>query len=71
MKQVHAWAVWNIELNEPCVYIDNTGGQLGAAIFFGNSSESAKSQALRYLNDFGKEAAKVMGVRLKRITITV
>lgn len=72
-KAIKAWAVWNVELNLPCVHVVGTAGSevvYGPAIWV-DETYQAKKQALAYLNTFSEDARKGLGIRLKRIEITV
>lgn len=79
MKKIKAWAVWNTELNLPCVLLAKTkqdvgdGSHLetmGAAIWIA-SEYGARQDAITYLNSFSKEERRGLGVKLKKIEITI
>lgn len=71
-KTVKAWAVWNTNLNVPCVL---TVGENESIVVMGSAiwvdDYGAKAKALEYLNKFSEEARKDLCIKLKRITITL
>lgn len=67
-KSIEAWAVWNMELNIPCVFVSDTE-ILGGAIF-PVTNYNARGQAREYLRKFTPKFRKQMKIKLIKIIMT-
>ncbi len=76
MKKITVYAVWNIDLNVPCVQVDDDGNVLGVAIFTSDYNDPRKMAITWMHKNFGtgkrlKKLQKDLGIRIKKLSIQI